>query len=334
MKKVLVTGGNGFVGFALARYLLEQGLEVRVIGRNPYPHLSDLGIICFQGDICNPASILNATVDVDTVFHVAAKAGVWGRKQEYYSVNVQGTQNVLAGCLQNRVPVLVYTSTPSVVFDGQDIKNGNEELPYASKPLCHYAASKIEAEKCVLGLRERSLKTCAIRPHLVWGPGDTHLIPRLVERGRTGQLKKVGSGNNKVDITYIENVVHAHVLAAKNLHQTGSADRQAFFIGQENPVVLWEWVNTLFQELNIPLVNKRVSYPVAYGVGGLLEGLFDLFSFAGEPKMTRFVAQQLSKSHWFNHDKAKKILGYTALVSTAAGLERLLQSMREQPVSR
>ncbi len=329
MEKALVTGGGGFVGFALVRKLISMGIEVRVLGRSRYPHLEGLGVTCIQGDICDPASILNASAGTDTVFHVAAKAGIWGKKSEFYAVNVQGTSNVLESCLCNAVPVLVYTSTPSVVFDGRDIENGDETLPYAEHPLCSYAASKIEAEQLILGQESKNLRTCAVRPHLVWGPGDRHLIPRLVERGRKGQLKIIGNGQNRVDITYIDNVAHAHILAAQNLHNTRSADRQAFFIGQDQPVVLWEWVNALFKELGVRPVSKKVAYPAGYCAGALFEGIFDLFSLDREPKMTRFLAQQLARSHWFSHEKAKMLLGYSELVSASDGLQRLVRSLRK-----
>ncbi len=334
MKKIMVTGGGGFIGHALVQKLVSLGLDVRVMGRNRYPYLEQLGVDCIQGDICDPESILQATAGVDTVFHVAAKAGMWGQRADFFAANVQGTRNVLDSCLANTVPVLVYTSTPSVVFDSNNIENGNEELPYAKRPLCHYAASKIEAEKLVLGENNHALRTCAIRPHLVWGPGDNHLIPRIIERGRKGQLKIVGDGKNRVDITYIDNVVHAHILAAQNLHSTASADREAFFIGQKEPVFLWEWVNTLFRELGIRPVSKKVPYPVAYCVGGILEGLYDLVRNPDEPKMTRFIAQQLAKSHWFSHEKAERLLGYSELVSTSTGLQCLIDSLRSRDAAR
>jgi nucleoside-diphosphate-sugar epimerase len=324
MNRVLVTGGGGFIGKALVRELVGRGIETAVIGRNPYPDLTALGVRCLRGDIRDRAFLEQALAGYDTVFHVAAKAGIWGARQEFYAINTAGTTNVIAACRRNGVPRLVYTSTPSVVFDRNSLEGVDETTAYAVKPLCHYAASKILAEQAVLQANAGGLRTIAIRPHLVWGPGDHHLVPRLLERGRAKALKIVGSGENRVDIAYIDNVVHAHVLAAKNLENTGSGAGQAFFIGQEEPVLLWQWINDLFVRLHIPPATQRVPLAIAYGVGMTLETLYTVLGKAEEPRMTRFLAYQLAKSHWFSHQKAEKLLGYRPLVTTDLGLVRLV----------
>jgi len=324
MNRVLVTGGGGFIGKALVRDLVGRGIETAVIGRNPYPDLTALGVHCLRGDIRDQAFLEQALAGYDTVFHVAAKAGIWGARQEFYAINTAGTANVIAACRRNGVPRLVYTSTPSVVFDRNSLEGVDETTAYAVKPLCHYAASKILAEQAVLQANAGDLRTIAIRPHLVWGPGDQHLVPRLLERGRAKALKIVGSGENRVDIAYIENVVHAHVLAAENLETTGSGAGQAFFIGQEEPVLLWQWINDLFVRLHVPSVTQRVPLAVAYGAGMALEALYTVFGKAEEPRMTRFLAYQLAKSHWFSHEKAEKLLGYRPLVATELGLVKLV----------
>lgn len=332
MKNILVTGGGGFIGQAIVRKLISKGLQVNVVGRNSYPQLREKGVRCHRGDIRDLNFLQSVFKGVDTVFHVAAKAGIWGAEEEYFSINTQGTQNVIAACQDASVPVLIYTSTPSVVFDRAPLEGADERLPYASRPLCHYAASKIEAEKKVLAANGKGLCTTAIRPHLVWGPGDQHLIPRLLERGRQGKLKIVGKGDNVVDISYIDNVVHAHILAAENLHADGSAGGEAFFIGQEKPVPLWEWINSLYARLGIEQINKKVPFFVAYLAGGTLEGAFGLAGCKKEPKMTRFLAHQLAHSHWFKHEKAQHILGYREQVSTAEGMEQLVSWARRESV--
>ncbi|MCI5150153.1 MAG: SDR family NAD(P)-dependent oxidoreductase, partial [Candidatus Electrothrix sp. MAN1_4] len=172
--KVLVTGGGGFIGLALVRELCEQGKTVHVLGRHQYPEAKAAGAVSLQGDIRNLEDVQQAAAGCDTVFHVAAKAGIWGAFQEYYAINVLGTLNVLAACKELGIEQLVYTSTPSVVFDGQDIQGGDESLPYSAKPLCAYAITKILAEQYVLQYNSKKLRTAAIRPHLVWGPGDTN----------------------------------------------------------------------------------------------------------------------------------------------------------------
>ncbi len=327
MKKVLVTGGGGFVGKAIVGQLLGRGLTVQVIGRHSYPEVTAMGAHCLCGDICDRDFLVDSFSGADTIFHVAALAGVWGKWQDYYRINVLGTKNVLAACDTCNVSRLVYTSTPSVVFAGNDIEGGDESLPLAETFLCHYAKSKVMAEKLVLNHKIADLVSCAIRPHLVWGPGDPHLISRLLARGRSGKLKQVGKGENRVDISYIDNVAHAHLLAADNLENIGSADGQAYFISQGEPVNLWNWIGELFERTNTPKIRSRISFRAAYLIGGLLESFYLLFRIKKEPMMTRFVAEQLAKSHYFSINKAQRDLGYEPLVSNEQGMERLLQSL-------
>jgi len=332
MEKVLVTGGGGFIGQALVRQLIGRKVAVAVVGRNHYPELAALGVECHRGDIRDLDFLHQALRGRDTVFHVAAKAGIWGPKEEYYGINVTGTLNVLAACRKQGVRQLVYTSTPSVVFDRQNLEGADESIPYATRPLCHYAASKIMAEKAVLQAQSTYLNTLAIRPHLVWGPGDHHLVPRLLERGRSKALKIVGNGTNRVDIAYIDNVVHAHILAAEHLHAGGQGMGQAFFIGQDEPVLLWSWINELFARMGVAPITLKMPFALAYAAGLGLELLYTQLRSTQEPKMTRFVAQQLAKSHWFCHDKAKKLLGYQQQVSTDEGMGKMITWLQNTAV--
>jgi len=327
MSRVVVTGGGGFIGSAIVRALLARGEEVVVVGRSHYPALASAGALCLRGDIADQAFVDQALRGAELVFHVAARAGIWGRWADYVHSNVEGTATVLRSCSRNRVPNLVYTSTPSVVFERHDLQGVDESTPYARRTLCHYAASKIIAEKMVLRANSPGLRTSAIRPHLVWGPGDPHLIPRLLDRGRSGRLKIVGNGRNLVDIAYIDNVVHAHLLAADNLRGDGRAAGRAFFIGQREPVVLWQWINSLFSGLGIAPVRKKIPFGVAYAAGVLLEGLHCGLALKQEPAMTRFVALQLARSHWFRHQAAREILGYQEQVSTDRGMAIVLKGL-------
>jgi len=329
IKKVLVTGGGGFVGKAIVKMLTGKGVACTVVGRNSYPEIEAIGAECVVGDITDAGLMAAATKNADTVFHVAAMAGIWGSWKKYYNTNVLGTKNIIQSCRVNNVPRLIYTSTPSVVFNQKDIVSGDETLPYATDFLCNYAKTKVLAERLVLAANDESLHTCAIRPHLIWGPGDPHLIPRLIESGRKKKLKMVGSGNNRVDISYIDNVAYAHVLAAHNLSTSRTAAGNSYFIGQDEPVVLWEWINSLFSRLGIPEVTSTVSYPTAYRIGGLLEFLHTIFRLKKEPAMTRFLAQQLSKSHYFSHKKAQNDLGYKPIVSTEDGMVSLMKWIKE-----
>ena len=327
LKSALITGGNGFVGRAIVHQLLEAGVACRVIGRNPYPELEKSGVECVVGDICDQQIMQQAAEGVDIVFHVAALAGIWGAWEAYHRINVLGTESVIKAC-RGRVKYLVYTSTPSVVFNRDSIENGDETLPYPDKFLCHYARSKVAAEKMVLEANGDQLLTCAIRPHLVWGPGDPHLIPRLVEARLKGRLKVVGNKDNMVDISYVDNVAHAHLLAAENLVTTGTAAGKPYFIGQEKPVNLWQWLDDLFEDLDVPRLNAQVPFKVAYVIGGLLEFVYKILGKQEEPPMTRFVAEQLAKSHYFSHKNAQKDLGYEPIVSTEEGVKRLVASFK------
>jgi len=327
MRRVLVTGGGGFVGLAISKRLLKLGIEPVVMGRNQYSYVDELAVRQIPGDIRDIDAVQRAAAGCDTVFHVAAKAGIWGRKKDYFSINYLGTQNVIRVCQEQKISRLVYTSTPSVVFANRSIMGEGETLPYADKFLCHYAASKAAAERSVLAANSSTLGTVALRPHLVWGPGDTNLLPRLIERGRLRRLKQVGDGTNLVDITYIDNAVQAHILAAENLARHGSAAGKAYFISQGEPVNLWGWINNLFADLDVPAVNKKISYAKAYLAGRVFEIFYGLMGIQREPIMTRFLAQQLSKSHWFSIVAAQRDLGYSPLISTKEGMKAVLNSL-------
>lgn len=329
MNNTLVTGGGGFLGKRIVQMLIDKGFNCSVVGRNDYPELIDIGCTCFKGDITNLSFLQDCFQDIDTVFHVAALAGIWGSWNNYFKTNVIGTQNVVAACKRNNVKRLIYTSTPSVVFNGDHITGGDESLPYAKKPLSNYAKSKILAEKYFLDSISDDFRGCAIRPHLIWGPEDPHLIPRLMERGKAKKLKIVGEGKNIVDVSFVDNVAHAHILAAESLCTSDNANRQAYFIGEEEPVELWSWINNLFDKLDIPTINSKISFKTAYTIGSTLEVVYKTFRINGEPSMTRFVAEQLAKSHYFSHQKAKKDFGYSPLVATDLGMERLINWINE-----
>jgi len=328
IKKALVTGGGGFVGKAVVKRLLDLGVEVSVVGRNQYPEIESLGGKCIVGNICDPLIMEKATAGIDIVFHVAALAGIWGPWKKYYTTNVLGTEMVLSCCRKNGVPMLVYTSSPSVVFNRTDIRGGDESLPYASHFLCHYARSKALAEQSVLAANSTTLRTCALRPHLIWGPGDPHLLPRLLESGRHKMLKRIGDGSNLVDISYIDNVALGHILAAQNLSDKGTAAGKAYFLSQGEPVRLWDWVNELFVAMDVATVQNAVSFAVAYRLGSILEVLYKMTGTQKEPRMTRFLAEQLAKSHYFSITNAQNELGYQPVISTKEGLRRTVQWLK------
>ena len=322
MGGVLVTGGGGFVGGALVRALIGRGEEVTVLGRRSYPHLERLGVRCVRGDLADADAVSRAAAGCALVFHVAAKAGIWGPKRAYVAANVVGTGNVIAACRRHGIKTLVQTSTPSVVFDRGDIC-GRDDLPYARRFLCHYAATKARAEQLVLAANGPELATVALRPHLVWGPGDTNLIPRLLERAADSRLVRVGDGANLVDISYIDNVVRAHLLAADELRGAGRNAGRAYFISQGEPVNLWNWIGEFLQRAGAPPVRRAISFAAAYALGAFLELVHTAFRLHREPMMTRFLAEQLARSHYFSIAAATRDFAYRPRISTDEGLDRL-----------
>jgi nucleoside-diphosphate-sugar epimerase len=252
---------------------------------------------------------------------VAAKAGVWGRLEEYEAANVCATKNVLAACRQHSIRKLVHTSSPSVCFDGQDHIRAGNDVPRATSFLAHYPATKARAEELVLAANGPELTTCSLRPHLVFGPGDPHILPRLVDRARRGRLRIVGDGKNEVTISYVDNAAHAHLCAAKILSPEAPHAGRAYFVGQEQPVLLWEWINDLLQKLNVPAVQKSISEKAAYRLGSVLETAWRILPLPGEPPMTRFVATQLARSHSYDMEPARRDFGYSEVVSMEAAVE-------------
>ncbi len=336
--RALVTGGGGFLGLAIVKRLHVRGDFVRSLSRGEHPELQALGVETVRGDIADTGVVNAAAAGCDIVFHVAAKAGVWGAYSDYHRANVVGTENVIAACLAQRVGKLVYTSSPSVVFDGRDEAGIDESAPYPQRYLTHYPQTKALAERAVLQANGAALvgggtlSTVALRPHLIWGPGDNHLVPRLIERARLGKLRRVGSGTNLVDTVYIDNAAEAHVLAADKLEPDSPVAGRAFFISNGEPLPLWDLIDRMLACADLPPVTRSISATTAYGVGGLLELVYALLGRVDEPPMTRFVAWHLATAHWFRIEAAQRAFGYQPTVTVDEGLRRLKTWLNEQNV--
>lgn len=325
--KALVTGGGGFLGRHIIEVLRARGDSVRCLARNDYPELRGLGVETVRGDIRDPIAIANACREVDCVFHAAAKPGISMDRGIFDAINRVGTENVLAACRRNGVPRLVYTSSPSVVFAGHDQAGVDETAPHGTEWLqanrAWYSLSKAQAEQAVLSANQGDLRTCALRPHLIWGPGDTHLIPRLIARARAGRLRRVGDGTNLVDTIYVRNAAEAHLLAADALDRNDGALRvggKAYFLSQGEPVNCWDWIDEILALAGLPPVRKSISLEAARRIGGAFEGLYRLLRLRGEPPMTRFLAAQLARSHWFDISAARRDFAYAPRISTAEGM--------------
>jgi 2-alkyl-3-oxoalkanoate reductase len=321
----LVTGAGGFLGRYIAEMLVARGDQVRSLSRKTYAFLDERGIQQYRGDLADRDTVELAVSGCDVVFHTAAIAGIGGRWKDYYATNVAGTQNVVRACRDHRVQRLVYTSSPSVTFDGRDQCGVNETAPYPKRFLAWYPQSKAIAEQHVLqaNSEQEGLLTCALRPHLIWGPRDQHLIPRLLDRARQRQLRRVGDGKNLVDMVYVENAAEAHLQAADALKPGSPVCGRAYFISQGEPVNCWDWINEILALAGLPPVTRSASYRTAYAAGAALESLYWLLRRTDEPRMTRFLAAQLATHHWFDISRAKADFGYAPRVSTGEGMQRL-----------
>jgi len=328
-ENILVTGGGGFLGSAIVKQLVKQGVSVSSFSRNKHTELTALNVVQIQGDISDSGTVEQAVRGKDAVFHVAAKPGVWGAYRDYYLPNVIGTQNVISACLKHGVARLIYTSSPSVVFDGSNMEGVDEAMPYPQRFHSHYSQTKALAEQAVVQASNAELKTIILRPHLIWGPGDNHLVPRII--ARASQLRQVGDGKNKTDTIYIDNAADAHILAAEKLADNTALSGRIYFISQGKPVLLWEMINAILKAADLPPVQKTVSYKAAWMIGAFLESVYKLFKIVKEPRMTRFVANELATSHWFDISAARNDLGYTPKVNTQEGLERLAVWLKTDP---
>jgi nucleoside-diphosphate-sugar epimerase len=309
---------------------------VASISRGRYPELEQAGVTCFQADLGREVAedadgvLRRAARGRDAIFHAAAKAGIWGSRDDFWSANIEATRNVIEAALREGVPRLVHTSSPSACFTGASEVMADETLPLATQFLAHYPESKAIAERMALGADGAALSVTVQRPHLIFGPGDPHLLPRLVERGRRGRLKRVGSGTNQVTLCYVENAAAAQLAAAERLGPGAPHAGKAYFIGQLQPVLLWEWIDELFAALDVPPVRSSISWRSAHRIGAICEALWRVLPLGGEPPMTRFVAGQLSTSHSYTLEPAARDFGYREVVPLDVAMERTLGWLREQ----
>lgn len=328
--RALVTGGGGFLGGAIARRLVARGDVVRSLSRGDYPELRGLGIETLRGDVSDQSAVMRGVEGCEVVFHVAAKAGVWGPSEEYHRANVVGTRNVVEACRSARVPRLVFTSSPSVVFNGRDQEGVDESTPYPDHFEAPYPATKAEAERTVLAANGPGLATVALRPHLIWGPGDNHLVPRILARARAGRLVRIGRDPKRTDATYIDNAADAHLLAADRLADSPNVAGKAYFIAQGEPVPLWDLIDAILDAAGLPPVSRSVPVGLAYRAAQVMEALYRGLRLRSEPALTRFVVRELTTAHWFDLSAARRDLGYAPRVSTAEGLVRLATWLRRQ----
>ena len=326
--KALVTGGGGFLGRYIVEQLMARGDEVAIFTRGAYPELESIGVRVIRGDLQNAEAVHAACQGMDCVFHIAAKAGHWGKWDDYYGVNVTGTANVIEGCRKQRVPKLVNCSSPSVIFDNDAHEGVDETHPYPKRYESPYPHTKALAEQLVTEANCADLLTVSLRPHLIIGPRDNHLLPSLLASAKAKQLPVIGEGTNKVDLTYVEDAACAFLLAADRLMPGSLVAGSKYFISQDEPVVLWPWVQNLLKRLDYPLPSLHLSLPLARFLGGGLETIYKTLALKGEPRFTRFLASELALSHWYDISRAKDELGYRPAYTMEQALEKTIAFLR------
>lgn len=326
-RKYIVTGGGGFVGKALCKSLRLEGHHVISISRGHYPELAELGVTCVRADLGEGYEGWCSVFEgVDGVFHTAAKVDMWGKREAFVQANVIATRNVVAACKAYKVPSLVFTSSPSVVHTGRDLINVNESIPRATHFSAFYPETKAIAEQEVLSAANEALRVTALRPHLIWGPNDTNLIPAVLTRARAGALKRVGDGSNVVDLTFISDCVNAHLCAMRTLESAPErCSGKAYFISQGDPVPLWRWIDDILTVHGLPKVKSSVSLPLALKVAAVCETLSRIllrFGIIYPPRFSSFLVTEMATSHYFDISAAKRDLGYSPSCSIAEAMEK------------
>jgi len=326
--RILVTGGGGFLGQALCRGLVERGHEVASFNRGRYAALDALGVRQLQGDLADRDAVLAAARGCGAVFHNAAKAGAWGGYDSYHRANVVGSENVITACRAHGIRTLVYTSSPSVTHRATHPVAGGtaDTVPYGEHFKAPYAATKAIAERAVLKANDSNLATIALRPRLIWGPGDQQLLPRLAQRARAGRLRIVGRGDNLIDTTYIDNAAQAHFDAFDHLRVGAACAGRAYFISNGEPKPAREMINALLQAAGAPPIDRHLPFAAAYAIGAVCEAAWTALPLQGEPPLTRFLAEQLATTHWYDMAPATRDFGYTPRVTIAQGLQRLAEA--------
>lgn len=317
----LVTGGGGFLGSAIVRRLLARGLRVRSLARRRYAELDALGVEQIEGDIAEGETVERACKGVELVFHTAAKFGVWGPYDDYFRTNVTGTRNVVQACRRYGVQRLIYTSSPSAIFDGRDMEGVDASVPYPRRFHAAYPATKAQAERYVLEFARERPRCIVLRPHLIWGPQDNHVVPRVIAQAH--RLARIGRRPNRIDTIYIDNAADAHLLASDALAANAALSGKVYFISQDEPRPLWDVVNAILAAADLPPVTRTVPVWLAVAAASVLEMVHKLFRLPGEPRLTRFMVKELATAHWFDISAARRDLGYRPTVTYAEGLRRL-----------
>ena len=316
--RVLVTGAGGLLGRCTAQALTARGDDVTVLQRRPS------GLPCREvlGDVADRRAVRRAVAGQDGVVHLAAKVDVVGPWAEYWRTNVEGTQVVVDACREEGVPRLVHVSSPSVAHSGEPLAGVAAAPADPVRARGHYVRSKAQAELLALGADSPSLAVLAVRPHLVWGPGDPQLVERIVERGRARRLLLVGTGGALMDSTYVDNAADA-LVAALDVCGCDTAHGEALVVTNGEPRPVGETVRRLCRAAGVPGPVGAVPVPVALGAGAVVDVVWHALGGRDVPPMTRFLAEQLSTAHWFDQRRTREVLRWAPRVSLEEGFERV-----------
>jgi nucleoside-diphosphate-sugar epimerase len=321
--RLLITGGTGFLGGRCVEMLRRDGLAVRALGRDESVcrQLAEAGVEVVRADLRQRRAVVEACTGVDAVIHAGALSAPWGRQGDFYAANVAGTAHVIAGCKRHCVGRLICVSSPSVTFDGSDQIEQDESAPYTRTWLSAYSHTKKIGEDLTRAAQRNGLATVILRPKAIFGPGDRALLPRLLHAARQGRLPQVGDGRNLVDLTYVDNVVHAIRLSLTAERAVG----RTYLITNDEHVPLWDLIRDVLRRVGVAGELRPRPYRLVYAVAAVLELRARLFG--GEPLLTRYTTAVLGRTQTYRIDAAQRDLGYAPLVSVAEGVERTLTAL-------
>jgi len=320
--RVAVTGGSSLIGAALAELLVQRGDDVVAFQRGRAGGL-DPRIEQHLGDIRDGDAVDAAFAGCDVAVHLAAKVGVVGEREEYAAINIEGTRHVVDAARRNGLRGVVHVSSPSVAHDGRAIVGGGADPPITHHRKAWYPQTKAVAERLALGVSDDRCGVVAIRPHLVWGPGDTQLVGRILERAAAGRLALVGGGRALVDTTYVDNAATALAAAADAIRPLGRCAGKAYVVSNGEPRPIRELVEAFCVAAGVPFAPRDVPLSVARRVGSLIDRVWPRLDLSEEPPLTRFLAEQLGTAHWFDQREVRADLGWAPAVTIDQGLARL-----------
>lgn len=332
-RKILVTGGCGFIGSNLVNGFVQAGHEVTVLDFGGKPFRNDVRFLNIN--ICDKQAVIEACAGMDSIVHNASLVHTKHNKEEIiWAVNYTGSLNIIEACKVHKIPRLVYISSASAVYEGSDIENGDESLPYSSISQAPYADSKIQAEKDILAFSGKTVtQACAIRPHVVFGAGDNRFMPAILQKAKEGKLKRaIGDRDKLSDFTYVSNLVDAVVAAENQLIAGAAVCGQAYFITNGEPMPFFDFIEKVLIELGYPRITGKVPYWLAYCAAAIAEGIDTLKggTLNAENGLTRFAVRYMVTHHYFSIKKAKRDFGWTPKITLTEGITLTVAALRKE----